>query len=286
MEIKHMKEGRRLKSIDPMNAVSVYIMPTRAESSNLFKDDIDIEITEQYIHEKRAQGLKGLGLMHVILAAYVRIVSQYPSVNRFIRGQKVYARNSIDMCLTIKKQLKLHAPETVIKIPASPADTLTEVYQNTMKLVEENKKESTENGMDFVAKILSYIPGVVLKFSVWFLKTLDYFGLIPKSLIKVSPFHGSMFLTNMGSLGINAIYHHLYNFGNLPLFCSIGKKRNEYRLNPDGTVKKIRLMDLTVVCDERICDGHYYASAFKAWKKYIENPYLLDTPPETINVDI
>jgi len=281
-----MKEGRKLKSIDPMNAVSAYIMPTRSGASNFFADSIDIEITENYIHEKRQQGLKGLGMMHIVLAAYVRAISQYPSVNRFIRGQKVYARNSIDMCLTIKKQLKLHAPETVIKIPATPTDTLEQVYKNTVSLIEENKREDTENGMDSVAKFLSFVPGVFLKFAVWILKVLDYFGLIPKSLVKVSPFHGSMFLTNMGSLGINAIYHHLYNFGNLPLFCSIGKKRNDYKVNPDGTVKKMRLMDLTVVCDERICDGHYYACAFKAWKKYIENPYLLDEPPEKVQIDI
>ncbi len=281
-----MKEGRKLKSIDPMNAVSVYIMPNRVGASNQFRESIDIETTEKYIHEKRQEGYKGLGMMHIVLAAYVRTIALYPSINRFIRGQKIYARNSIDMCLTIKKQLKLHAPETVIKIPASPTDTLVDIYRSTTQLVEDNKKEETENGMDSVAKFLSFVPGVFLKFAVWSLKTLDYFGLLPKSLVKVSPFHGSMFLTNMGSLGINPIFHHLYNFGNLPLFCSMGKKKNEYKVNPDGTVTKMRLMDLTVVCDERICDGHYYASAFKVWKKYIENPYLLDEPPVEVRTDV
>lgn len=280
-----MKEGRKLKSIDPMNAVSVYIMPNRIGAANQFRESIDIETTEKYIREKRNQGHKGLGMMHIVLAAYVRTIAKYPSINRFIRGQKIYARNSIELCLTIKKQLKLHAPETVIKIPAKPSDTLHDVYFNTMNLVETNKKEESESGMDFAAKVLSVIPGVFLKFSVWFLKALDYFGLLPGFLVRLSPFHGSMFLTNMGSLGINPVFHHLYNFGNLPLFCSIGKKKNEYQVNPDGTVKRMRIMDLTVVCDERICDGHYYASAFKAWKKYIENPYILDEPPEEINID-
>ncbi len=280
-----MKEGRRLKSIDPMNAVSVYIMPTRVGASNQFRESLDIELTEKYIREKRQEGHKGLGMMHVILAAYVRTVSQYPSINRFIRGQRVYARNSIDMCLTIKKQMKLHAPETVVKIPATPADTMIDVYKNITDLINDNKKEETENDMDFMVKLMAYIPGLFLKFAVWCLKTMDYFGILPKSLIKLSPFHGSMFLTNMGSLGINPIFHHLYNFGNLPLFCAMGKKKNEYQLNADGTVKKMRIMDMTVVCDERICDGHYYASAFKSWKKYIENPYLLDVPPEVINED-
>ncbi len=281
-----MKEGRKLKSIDPMNAVSVYIMPTRNGASNQFNATLDIGRAEEFIRRKRAEGKKGIGLMHVIMAAYVRTVATHPGINRFIRGQKLYARNGIDICLTIKKKFELNAPETVIKIPATPEDTIDTVYENIVKLLEENKSESDENGMDVAAKVLSHIPGVFLKFAVWVLKTLDYFGLLPKSLVKVSPFHGSMFLTNMGSLGIDAIFHHLYDFGNLPLFCAMGKKRTEHVLEADGTVKKVRLMDITLVTDERICDGHYYASAFKTLKKYIEDPERLENKPEKVVCDI
>jgi len=280
-----MKEGRKLKSIDPMNMVSSYIMPHRNGASNHFKAYIDITETENFIREKRSSGKKGLGLMHIVMASYVRTIASLPAINRFIRGQKIYARNSIDICLTIKKQMALNAPETVIKIPANPADTIDDVYANAMKLIVENKDQEAENGMDATAKFLTYIPGVCLKFVVWILKTMDYFGMLPKALVRVSPFHGSVFFTNMGSLGIDPIYHHLYDFGNLPLFCAIGKKKTEYQTQADGSVKKLRTMELTVVCDERICDGHYYATAFKTWKKYIENPRLLDIPPEKIVID-
>ncbi|MBR2405017.1 MAG: 2-oxo acid dehydrogenase subunit E2, partial [Clostridia bacterium] len=275
-----------LKSIDPMSAVSAYIMPHRNGASNQFNASLDITEAENFVRQKRAEGKKGLGLMHVVLAAYVRTVASYPGINRFIRGQKLYARNNIDMCLTIKKEMALNAPETVIKIPASADDTIDNVYATIMKLIEENRDLSASNGMDFAAKFLSYIPGVFLKFAVWLLKFLDYFGLLPKALVKVSPFHGSMYLTNLGSLGIDPVYHHLYDFGNLPLFCAMGKKRTEYKLNADGTVRKIRMMDITMVCDERICDGHYYAAAFKTLKKHIENPHLLDSKPEKVVCDI
>ncbi|MBQ4528916.1 MAG: 2-oxo acid dehydrogenase subunit E2 [Clostridia bacterium] len=280
-----MREGRKIKNVEPMNAVSAYIMPDRVGASNQFSATLEISETEEFIKRKRSEGLKGLGIMHVVLAAYVRAIATHPGANRFIRGQKMYARNSIDMCLTIKKKMQLDAPETCIKIPAYSDDTIDDVYNNTVRLVEDNKDETGANGMDFTAKFLKFIPGIFLKFIIWLLKLLDYFGLIPKGLVKVSPFHGSMFITNMGSLGINPIYHHLYDFGNLPLFCAIGGKRTEYRLNADGSVKKVRLLDLTVVCDERICDGHYYASAFKTWKKYIENPDVLDNPPTRIVID-
>lgn len=280
-----MKEGRKLKSIDPMNLVSSYIMPHRNGASNYFKASIDITETEKFIRQKRSEGKKGLGMMHIVMASYVRTIASLPSINRFIRGQKIYARNGIDICLTIKKEMALHAAETVVKIPAKPEDTIDDVYKNANDIIVENKNESTQNGMDSTAKFLTYIPGIFLKFIVWILKTMDYFGILPKALVRVSPFHASMFITNMGSLGIDPIFHHLYDFGNLPVFCAIGKKRTEYQLQPDASVKKVRIMELTVVCDERICDGHYYATAFKTWKKLIENPQLLNEPPKKVVID-
>jgi hypothetical protein len=142
-----------------------------------------------------------------------------------------------------------------------------------------------ENAFDGVARILSYIPGVIKKFVVWFLKLLDYFGLLPKALLNVSPFHGSMFITSMGSLGIPPIYHHLYNFGNVPVFIAFGAKRLAYELNSDFEPVRRRYIDYTVVVDERICDGFAYASAFKLFRRYMANPSLLDLPPETVVED-
>lgn len=280
------REGVKLKSLDPLTMVTSYIMPTRVGSSNSFFHTLEISECEEFIRKKRAEGLKGLGMMHVFLAAYVRTVSQRPALNRFIRGQKVYKRNNIVCCLTIKKEMALNAQETVVKLELSPTDTINDVYHKLNKLIEENRVEGDANDMDKFARLLTYIPGVVLKFVVWCLKTLDYFGLLPRALTNLSPFHGSMYITNLGSLGIPPVAHHLYDFGNIPIFIAIGAKRQEYALQKDGSVKELRLMDFTLVSDERICDGHYYASAFKYLQKLFKTPEVLDTPPEEVVPDI
>lgn len=275
-------DGRKIRSLDPLNMVGPYIMKKRNDANNMLSVSIDIENIEKYIRKKRAEGLKGFGLLHVMLATYVRTVGQRPGVNRFISGQKLYARNDIQVMMTIKKEMKLDAQETVVKAYYSPSDSPEEVYRIFNKLVEENKAEGDQNGMDSVARILNYIPGLLLKFAVWFLNLLDYFGLLPKFLLKVSPFHGSFFITSMGSLGIPAIYHHLYNFGNVPLFCSYSAKRNEYIINKDGVPEKRKFVDFKFVMDERICDGHYYASALKMMMDYLKNPEKLDEPIEVV----
>lgn len=280
------KEGRRIRTLPPMNAIETYFMPNRNGASNTFTCELDITETDKYIKQKRLDGLKGLGLMHVILAAYVRTIASYPGINRFIRGQKIYARNNIEMCLTIKKQMSLDAQETVIKLEANPADTLSEIYSKTCTLIEDNRPEGDKNAMDSIARLLIYLPSIFLKFTIWFLKFLDYFGLLPKFLTKASPFHASMFITNVGSLGIPAICHHLYDFGNIPLFLSMGMKKTVYVTQKDGSVEKRKFINVNIVCDERICDGHYYANAFKTLKNKIENAWTLETPPQIIKKDI
>ncbi len=280
------KEGRKLKTLDPMNMVSPFIMVNRNGSTNLFKDRIEITEAEKFIKKKRADGLKGFGMLHLFLAAYVRTVSQRPGINRFIRGQRVYARNSIEIEMTIKKELKLDAPETCIMAEYQPDATAEDVYRIFNELVEQYKKTDDENGLDSLIGILKVIPGIVLKFIVHFLKTLDYFGLLPRFLTKLSPFHASFFITSMGSLGIPPIFHHLYDFGNIPVFMSYGAKYVEHTINADGEIEKHKYIDFTVTCDERICDGHYYASAFKYLKNLMAHPEVLDTPPEKVIEDI
>ena len=281
-----LKEGRRIKSEIPMNQLTPFLMPERNGASNSFSTAINIENCEDLIAQLRKEGYKGISIMHILMAAYVRVVSQLPGVNRFIRGQRVYSRNSIEICITIKKELLLNAPETVIKLKLGPTDTIYTIYDQLSKEIEKNKQEGDNNGTDIAARILVSFPGVFLKFIVWCFKTLDYFGLLPRAIIKVSPFHGSLFITNLGSLGIPPVCHHLYNFGNIPMFIAMGAKRRKRDLNVDGEVIEKRMMDITVVCDERICDGHYYASAFKRLKKLLENPEQLLTPPEKVVEDI
>ncbi len=281
-----MREGRRIKTLDPINMLIPYIMPDRTGASNNFSMTVDITEAEKFLHSKKEQGFKSMNMLHVILAAYVRVVSQMPGINRFIRGQRIYARNSIKISMTIKKKLTIDATETEIELLPCPSDTLDMIYNQFCAEYEKNIKDGDTNKTDFAARLFSLIPGVFLKFVIWFLKTLDYFSLMPKAIVKLSPFHASMYITSMASLGIEPIYHHLYDFGNIPLFICMGKRYDKMADDAEGKFKKIKAMDINMVCDERICDGFYYSRAVKMLKRYIENPQLLDVAPEKVVSDI
>ncbi len=279
-------DGRKLRSLPPISKVSPYIMPNRNGANNLIYDSVEIDAIEEFIARKRREGNKGFGMLYVFIAAYIRTVAKLPGINRFLSGQKVFARNDVQVVISIKKEMKLDAQDTTVKVYFSPDATVDEVYKKFTAEFEKNQIESETGDFDKTARILSYIPGLFFKFGVWFLKFLDYFGLLPKFLLRVSPFHGSMFITSMGSLGIPPIFHHLYDFGNIPLFLAMGAKRSQNELCDDGTVEEKKYVDFTFVMDERICDGHYYATALKLFKDNLRHPERLENAPDEVVEDI
>ena len=280
-------DGRRIRTEPPMNQVSPYLMWTRCTSMNLFEEAFEITNVERYIRQKRKEGLATFGIMHVLLASYCRTLCRYPALNRFIAGQKIYSHgNDVQFCLTVKKEMSSKSPETVIKVHLSPTDTAEDVYNKLNKEIEIVKNTPLDSSFDNLAHAFMLIPGLFLKFTVWVLRVLDYFGLLPKFLLELSPFHGSVFFTSMGSLGIPPIYHHLYDFGNLPVFCSFGCKRRALEIQEDGSVVQKKYVDFKFTMDERIADGFYYAAFFKHFKRILHRPEQLDFPPEEVLPDI
>jgi len=281
-------DGRKIRTLAPMAQITAYFQVERNTCSNLFEESFEISHVDRYIRQKRKEGLTDFGITHVLLAAYVRGVAKYPQLNRFISGQKVYSRgNDIQYCMVVKKEMTLDSPDTSIKVHLTPYDTSVDVYNKLNAAIEEVKKtQELDSSLDSLIMYLNLIPSVVLKFLVWLLKLLDYFGLLPKFLLELSPFHGSLFFTSMGSLGIRPIYHHLYDFGNIPVFGAFGCKRRALEVQEDGSILQKKYIDVKFVLDERIVDGYYYATFFKYFRRLLAHPEILDNPPEEVKRDI
>ena len=281
-------DGRKIRTLAPMAQITAFFQVERNTCSNLFEESFEITNIDRYIRQKRREGLTDFGITHVLLAAYVRGVAKYPQLNRFISGQKVYSRGEdIQYCMVVKKEMTVDAPDTSIKVHLNPHDTAVDVYNKLNAAVEEVKAtQELDSSLDGLIQYLNLIPSIVLKFVVWLLKLLDYFGMLPKFLLELSPFHGSLFFTSMGSLGIPPIYHHLYDFGNLPCFGAFGMKRRALEVQEDGSVVQKKYIDVKFVLDERICDGFYYATFFKHYRRLLAHPEVLDNPPEEVIPDI
>ncbi|NMA34450.1 MAG: 2-oxo acid dehydrogenase subunit E2 [Clostridiaceae bacterium] len=279
-------DGRRLRSLDPFFKIIPYIMKNRMDSQIFFEEKVDITHTEAYIRKRNKTSETRISMLHVFIAAIVRTLALKPALNRFIAGQKIYARNEILVSLAIKKEMNFESTETTIKFKFDPTDTLEQVAAKIDKQIKENKVLESSNDTDKTARLIMLCPGFIVKFIVFVVRLLDYFGLMPKILNEVSPFHTSVFITDVGSLGISPVYHHLYDFGTTSIFVAFGTKRTEKVIDSNDNIVNKRTMTMRVVTDERIVDGHYFASAFKMYKTLIEHPERLESPPAKVVSDV
>lgn len=276
-----LPQGRRLRSIDPFNAFTPFIMKRRGDATIFYEDSIELSKVEEFIKEKRREGLKGFGILHIMIAAYIRVVSQRPALNRFIQGQRIYARNNIEVIMAVKRKLEIESGETMIKVKFEPTDTVYDVYERINAAVDEIKNGEEDNNTEKAANFFMRCPRLILRFIVGALKLFDYYGLLPQKLLDLSPFHGSMVITDLGSLGIRPVHHHLYDFGNIPFFVAFGTKRKALEGENEA-----HYLDYIVTVDERICDGFYFSRVLRTFKTLAKEPGALAKPPENVVEDI
>lgn len=273
-------DGRRLRKISPFFLLIPHIMKRRSDSQVFYSQEIPLAPLDEYISKKDAEGIK-MSYMAIIYASLVRIIAEKPLINRFVMNGRIYARNSIDISLAIKKGMTETAEETTLKLHFKGSENIFDIKNRLEETIAKNKDTTAENITDKLAKSLAYIPSWLIKLIVNFLMFLDRHDLMPKSIIEASPFHTSAFLTNVGSLGIDSIYHHLYDFGTTGVFLAMGKKKKSF-ISVDDTLIEEKSLSISWVLDERICDGFYYANAVKLFNKYMKKPELLEEHIEPI----
>jgi len=277
-------DGWRVKKIDPIMLLSPYFMRTRLDSQNLFEEVVSIENLEEFVRQHKDE-MPGLSLMHIFIAACVRMLALYPHANRFVVHNKIFARNTITCSIAIKRSLTIDGEETLIKPEFSPFATLQDVVDTLNKEFEQKGSVDDKSALDKTAKLISIVPSFAIRAVVGLIRFMDDYFCLPKFLRDVSPWHSPMFLTNIGSLGISSIYHHLYEFGTSTIFLAMGKKIRTKVFDADGNEKTAKTISLKFVLDERVCDGFYYARAMRSFSKLMSNPELLLTPPEKVCMD-
>lgn len=269
-------DGKRIKNADPMYTVAAYIMNKRVDAMNMITIDIPVDPIKDYLAEKRKQGIN-ISHMAVVLAAGVRTLKEFPELNRFVVNKKIYQRNEIAVGMVVLKAGQVDHG-TISKMYFDENNTIFEVNDIINKYVEENRESPENNSTEKMIKFLLSVPGI-LPVGIAVFKWLDKHGLLPKSIIDISPFHMSFGITNLASIRTNHIFHHCYEFGTTSLFMAMGNTREVPKRKGDE-IEFEKCMPIGVVMDERIASGSYFAIAFRKMRHYLRNPELLELPPE------
>ena len=272
-------DGRRLRTVEPLQLITGFLMKKRYDSMNMYEDTINCAAWDSYIKEKEEQGIK-IGYMHIFIAGIVRMIAKWPRLNRFVMNGKIYARPKIWVSFTIHPELHIDSPDTTIKLCFDGTETILEIAQTINDAIrKETVLRQEENDTDKLARFLTALPSWILNIVATVLMWMDRHNMIPKSIIEFSPFHTSFYITNLKSLGINHVYHHTCEFGTNGLFFAMGKEKNIPIAHKNEVVIE-KHMGFSLVSDERFCDGLYYALALREFRKIMQNPSDLETPLE------
>ena len=277
-------DGRRVNDIDPVVKITPYVMPQRCDAQIFLKHRTDMELLASYIHKQADKGEK-LGYMTILIAAYVRALSQNPCVNRFVMNKQLFARNNCTVSFNVLKDpYHIDKGELVCKTRFDLTDTIYDVRDRIEANIDALRGTNAEEG--FLEKLLNFgfaVPGLAT-FLVALIRLLDRYGLCPGALLNELPFHGSMYVTNVASIRLHEVNHHIYNFGNIGLFFSLGTAERIV-VEENGTMRTKRFLPIGITADERICSGAHYAHFFTDMRRYLLHPELLEQPPEKVLFD-
>jgi len=275
------RDGIRVTNVNPMYTIVPYIMKDRNDAMNYTTVMLAEEPMQAYINRKRKEGV-AISHMALILAAYVRVMSEYPELNRFIVNSRIYARKEISVAMVVMRQGE--ADSTMAKLTFEPTDTIFDVNDKINEFVNRERQATQVNTVDVLMRTLTK-SHIVCRVAVTTLMWMDKHGLLPMSMIRDLPFHASLCITNLASIRTGSIYHHIYNFGTVSNFMAMGISEKKVEEQKDGSFKTVKYTPVGITMDERTASGHTYGAAFRKMRSYLLHPEVLETPPETVNTD-
>jgi len=269
--------------MDPIVQMTPYLMPMRCDAQVFLEHRADFEKMSRYIAQKSREGQK-VTFMQILVASYVRAVSQHPEVNRFIFNKQYYSRNNCSVSYTILKNPQdTDSNEDTVRILFDLTDTLFDVRDRMDDAVEKSRAAEIDGFVIKLARGLLAVPGLAT-FIVGLVRLLDRYGLAPGILMRELPLYSGLYLTNNGSIGLHHPLHHIYNFGNVSLFFGMGSILKEAVVE-DGKARMRRVLPIGITADERVCSGAHYAAFFFDVIHYLDHPEELETPPEEVRFD-
>ncbi|PKL06695.1 MAG: hypothetical protein CVV53_02930 [Spirochaetae bacterium HGW-Spirochaetae-9] len=275
-------DGKKVKQAHALNAVMPYMMSGRNQSAVYYDKDIDVEAALLHVRAKNAclgpkheiPEQERCSLFALVLAALVRTIAIRPGLNRFIHGRALYQRNEIAISFVVKQKMTEAAPEGSAKVYFKPEDNLDAVTHRVNKAIAYVREVGEGGDGEEIAKLAHRIPGAKA-LVIGLYKLLDRFNLAPAALLRVDPFYATLFFANLGSIGLDTPFHHLYEWGNASFFVVMGKmtQKEGHRIPSEA---KHHCINFKVTLDERISDGLYFARSASIFYRLLTSPALLD----------
>jgi hypothetical protein len=258
-------DATQVKGLPTIRRFMPFISPRRNDSLVLYAQEIEADETLRFIDEfnvGRSEESQ-ITLFHLVLGAIASAVHAYPGVNRFVSGGRLWQRDGVWITFSAKQEILPGSPLLTIKREFPKEETLDEMVDAILDGVR-SRRRGKKTTSDREMSLTNRLPPFVVRFIVWVLRKVDNLGLLPKAMIDDDPLFTSLFVANLGSVGLNAGYHHLWEYGTCSMFAVMGRLKKRH----DG----VTVFDIEYSYDERMEDGLYGGLAMSQIKNRIESP--------------
>lgn len=251
----HRPDSTLVTGLSPMRRFMPYVSPRRSESLVYSTQTIGVDAAIARLEVLNADrpDTQKITLFHLLLRAIARTLEARPKLNRFTMGSKLWQRNAVWITFSAKRSLDEHAPILTVKRRFDRQETLAELTEDLLGKLNAGRAGALTTA-DKEMGLLLRLPGPLIRLALKLGAFADRWGLLPGSLIESDPLYTSVFVANLGSVGLDGGYHHLWEWGNCPIFCVMGRLKS----TDEGQV-----VTLHWTLDERIADGFYVATGLE-----------------------
>ena len=274
------RDARVVRDVPGLTTIMFHLMPNRADSEVYLSDKVDCTELVKFMARKNLEHENyKTTIFHCLTFAVAKMIRERPKMNRYIKGRRMYERDEISLSFVAKRRFKDDAEESLMVVVPRDDDTIDSFSHHIYgDILEMRKSEHSSGGIDSIIDGFAKIPRILLMAVFKIIRWLDFWHIMPKVLTDGDTNYTTVLLSNLGSIGGPAVYHHLNNYGTNSIMITIGTLRKEEMLMPDGT-KQIRdVIDYGATLDERIADGFYFVRSLKLVKYIAQHPELLERP--------
>lgn len=263
--------------LSPVRRMMPHLMPRRADAVVYFQHRIDLTGTEAWLQRWNADpGRPRLTLFHLLIAALARTLHERPKMNRFVAGRRIWQRRAVEISVSVIKAKDDDARLTVVKQRFEPGEGLLASRARLEAAMAEGRA-ARDTASEREVALVTRLPGALARALVVLQRLADGWNLLPGVLIRNDPLYASAMVSNLGSIGVDAAWHHLYEHGTLSIFLTVGRAAPVPVAEEDGTLSVRRCLTINYAFDERVADGYYAARSLDLFQRLLESPDLLET---------
>jgi hypothetical protein len=277
MPLFRRPDGDLVRGESAVRRIMPYLMRGRNESAVYHETVFRIGAARAWLRAYNRSHANRATLFDLLAYACAVALEVRPRLNRFVSGGRLYQRRGVSLSFVAKKEFTDEGAGATVKLTAASGERLEAFVTRVAAHVAAARE--TERAVDREVSLVMRLPGPLVRLGVALVRLLDHWNLLPWFMMEHDPMYASLFLANLGSVGVSDVFHHLYEYGTVSIFAAMSSPRRA-AIVVDGELSVEDVLEVRWTFDERIDDAFSCARSLAVVQEILESPERLLGRPD------